>query len=50
MINKKVRSQPYFSYALVPEVGVEPTRISPHDFESCASANSAIRGCLFILT
>ncbi len=34
---------------MVPRVGVEPTRISPHDFESCASANSAIRGCFIIL-
>ena len=35
---------------MVPRVGVEPTRISPHDFESCASANSAIQGCIDILT
>ena len=35
---------------MVPRVGVEPTRISPHDFESCASANSAIRGYFIILT
>lgn len=26
---------------MVPLVGLEPTRISPHDFESCASANFA---------
>ncbi len=26
---------------LVPKVGVEPTRVSPHEFESCASAYSA---------
>ena len=26
---------------LVPVVGVEPTLLSEHDFESCASANSA---------
>ena len=27
--------------SLVPKVGVEPTRVSPHEFESCASACSA---------
>ena len=35
---------------MVPRVGVEPTWIAPHDFESCASANSAIRGCLISIT
>jgi hypothetical protein len=26
---------------MVPKVGVEPTLLAEHDFESCASANSA---------
>ena len=26
---------------MVPKVGVEPTLLTEHDFESCASANSA---------
>ena len=47
---KKVRMIPYFSHSLVPRVGVEPTWIAPHDFESCASANSAIRGCFNSIT
>lgn len=25
----------------MPVAGLEPARIAPHDFESCASANSA---------
>ena len=28
---------------LVPEVGIEPTLLAEHEFESCASTNSAIR-------
>ena len=28
---------------LVPKVGVEPTRVTPHDFESCASAIPPLR-------
>jgi hypothetical protein len=32
----------------VPKVGVEPTRISPHDFESCASAGSATSANLWL--
>ena len=27
----------------VPEVGIEPTLLSEHEFESCASTSSAIR-------
>ena len=30
----------FFDY-IVPVVGVEPTLLTEHDFESCASANSA---------
>ncbi len=30
-----------FPCIFVPKVGVEPTRVSPHEFESCASACSA---------
>ena len=26
---------------IMPVAGLEPARIAPHDFESCASANSA---------
>ena len=26
---------------IVPKVGIEPTLLTEHDFESCASANSA---------
>ncbi len=37
-------------FNMVPRAGVEPAWISPHDFESCASANSAIRGCHNIIT
>ena len=29
----------------MPRVGVEPTRVSSHDFESCASASSATAAC-----
>jgi hypothetical protein len=29
------------NFHMVPVVGVEPTLLSEHDFESCASANSA---------
>ena len=28
---------------LVPEVGIEPTLLAEHEFESCASTSSAIR-------
>ena len=28
---------------IVPEVGIEPTLLSEHEFESCASTSSAIR-------
>jgi hypothetical protein len=30
---------------MVPMVGVEPTLLTEHDFESCASANSATSAC-----
>ncbi len=32
-------------FAEVPEVGVEPTHPKVHEFESCASANSATPAC-----
>ena|GEM_PF-2005232 len=36
---------------MVPEVGVEPTRgVTSHDFESCASANSATPAIVVELT
>ena len=28
---------------IVPEVGIEPTLLAEHEFESCASTSSAIR-------
>ena len=31
------------SRGFVPEVGIEPTLLAEHEFESCASTNSAIR-------
>ena len=31
-----------FSF-VVPEVGIEPTLLAEHEFESCASTSSAIR-------
>ena len=31
---------------MVPKVGIEPTFPKEHDFESCASANSATPACL----
>ena len=31
---------------MVPMVGVEPTLLTEHDFESCASANSATSACV----
>ncbi len=38
-------------YALVPKVGVEPTRVvSPADFESAASASSATSAFIFVAT
>ncbi len=33
---------------MVPKVGVEPTLLTEHDFESCASANSATSASLYI--
>ncbi len=36
---KKLRCRGFFF--LVPEVGLEPTSLAAHDFESCAYANSA---------
>lgn len=29
----------------MPVAGLEPARIAPHDFESCASASSAMAAC-----
>ena len=48
-INKKrflqsVRNVEFIALAsdeIIPVVGVEPTLLTEHDFESCASANSA---------
>ena len=34
---------------LIPVVGVEPTLLTEHDFESCASANSATPASLQII-
>ena len=34
---------------MVPGEGLEPTRISPADFKSAASANSAIPACTKVL-
>ena len=34
----------------MPEVGIEPTRISPREFESRASASSATPAYCFYLT
>jgi hypothetical protein len=31
---------------MIPVVGVEPTLLAEHDFESCASANSATPACV----
>ena len=36
-----------FCHLKVPEVGVEPTHPKVHEFESCASANSATPACGF---
>gem|GEM_PF-3878411 len=36
---------PYFP--MVPEVGLEPTRLAAHDFESRSSANSDTLACSF---
>ncbi len=33
----------------VPEVGVEPTHPKVHEFESCASANSATPACEMVV-
>lgn len=35
------RTEPAKRQTVMPKVGVEPTRVSPHEFESCASAYSA---------
>ncbi len=32
-------------WTVMPEVGVEPTHPKVHEFESCASANSATPAC-----
>ena len=37
---KKSRQNDDFS-CLVPKVGIEPTRLAAHEFESCASTSSA---------
>ena len=34
---------------ILPEVGVEPTHPKVHEFESCASANSATPACSVIV-
>jgi hypothetical protein len=45
--SKNVRAELYNS-SMVPEEGVEPSWITPHDFESCASASSATRAlCIY---
>ena len=36
-----------YSVFFMPVAGLEPARISPHDFESCASANSATPATVF---
>ena len=33
-------------FLIMPVAGLEPARIAPHDFESCASANSATSALL----
>jgi hypothetical protein len=38
------------TYCLVPRAGFEPARETPHDPESCASANSATSANLFLST
>ncbi len=35
---------------MMPVAGLEPARIAPHDFESCASANSATPALVLALT
>ncbi len=37
------------AFERVPKVGIEPTHLAVHDFESCASTNSAILawGCKY---
>ena len=39
--NVKHKEEATIDYSLVPGVGLEPTRITPADFKSAASANSA---------
>ena len=36
------------SILFVPRVGIEPTRPKTHDFESCASTNSATKASVFL--
>ena len=33
----------------VPEAGIEPARLTAHDFESCASTSSATQALIFAL-
>ena len=40
---QKTRDNLATFFSLVPEVGIEPTLLAEHEFESCASTNSAIR-------
>ena len=35
----------FFSFKLVPGERIELSWVTPHDFESCASTNSATRAC-----
>ena len=34
-----------FTGFLVPQAGIEPAHLTVHDFESCASTNSATKAC-----
>jgi hypothetical protein len=37
---KKIKGLKALNFKVVPEVGLEPTRLAAHDFESRSSANS----------
>ena len=43
VLKTKTRENLSILSRLVPEVGIEPTLLAEHEFESCASTSSAIR-------
>jgi hypothetical protein len=47
LFRKKKNPTLRVGFRSVPKVGIEPTHLAIHDFESCASTNSATLACVF---